>query len=161
VLFLVIVSAYGCNKGSQAKSETTRNGVNISLATATFNSYRTKGFQNLPATTAIVWNDTLSDAAFKFAHDIATQGDGPGGNVYITGQGEVILNYPGNLGYSGNVAVAFCYLFSDTANIKNMIDQGFSAYPNFSTFTDEIMNSMVTKFGMGEYNNRWYLIAGN
>lgn len=157
LMISIVVFLFACSKGNQNNRETTRNGVNISIASAVFNSYRTTGFQTLPVVPALAWNDTLSDAAFQFAKDIATQGDGF--SIYMTGRGGFILDYPTNLGYQENATLAFCYLYPASANLKNMIDLVFNQYPNYSSFTNGIMDVGIKQFGMAFFNNRWYLIA--
>jgi len=157
--------ATGCSKSGKGGSTTPpavtiRNGVNVSAASDAFNAYRTKGFVTYPAAPALVWNDTLSDAAFKFAKDIAAQGDGPGGSIYTTAQGVFLLDYPKLLGYDpGGTLIGECFQYPATSDVKTMIDQVFSEYTTFPTFIGGIMDPTIRKFGMGEFNNRWYLIA--
>jgi uncharacterized protein YkwD len=158
----------GCSKsGKDANGnpvqppDRVKNGVKVSEATSALNAYRTNGFSTYPATTSLTWNDTLSDAAFKFAQDIASQGDGTGGTVYQTATGGDILQYPALVGYVGSATLAQCFVYPDTADVKSMIDDAFKDANNSQIFFPAIMDPKTKKFGMGEFNNRWYLIAGH
>jgi hypothetical protein len=154
----------GCSKSKGSGSttppaETTRNNVNVIEATSAFNAYRTKGYESDPATTALVWNDTLSDAAFKFAQDIAAQGDGTGGSVYTTATGGFLLDYPKLLGYKTSANLGECFRYPSTTDVKTMIDATFASYSSFKDFVDGVMDPSIRKFGIGEFNNRWYFLA--
>jgi hypothetical protein len=147
ILWSIILSM-GCSKSGNSSGTTTA-----------FNGYRTKGFAPYPATTAWVWNDTLSNAAFKFATDIAAQGDGPGGNMYETAKGVDIFVYAMVSGYTGAATNALLFPFPDNSTVQSMVDAAFNQ--NTPGFVSAIMAPTVHEFGMGVFNNRWYLLAGH
>ena len=130
------------------------NGVNDEQATQALNIKRLSGYGSYPAVAAVKWNDTLSKAAYNFAKDIATQGDGA--NLYTTSTGGFILNYPGQIGYSRSVYFALVFSYPSNADVTTMINAAFAQNDNI--INGGFMDSGAKEFGMGYYNNRWYLI---
>src|ERR1700733_13647704 len=92
-----------CKKNSNpfpggGNTDSTRNGINFRIATKTINSYRDSGYQSFPPVNDLTWNDTLSDAAYHFAHDKAAD-TGNSGSVYSLSTGQFLADYPALLGF--------------------------------------------------------------
>ena len=148
----LIVLAPACSKSGGSAAPAKRNNVNVSEAVAAFNGYRLAGSQNFPKVTAWVWNDALSDEAYKFAQDIAAQGDGANNNIYQTAKGVDMFAYAPTANF------ALCFLYPDDADVKTMIDNTFKDV-NLQAVVQQLMDPSLHSFGMGEYHNRWYLFA--
>jgi len=132
------------------------NGVNPDQAAEAFNAKRLAGFGGFPPVNALKWNDTLSNAAFAFAKDIATLGDGA--NAYNTSGGGFIFDYTAQLQYTGIIFFSLVYFYPANASVTTLINDGFNYYADDNLVIGSMMDADAKEFGMGYYNNRWYLI---
>lgn len=140
---------------SSGNSDVVYNNIDVTKSEMIINSYRAKQFKTYPPVAAISWNNSLSNVALQFAKDIAREGDGS--NIYTTKSGKSILNYPVLMGFTGgSVFFAVAVLYPDKTGEKTIIDAAFS--DNNNLVVSNLMSSQAKKFGIGKYNNRWYII---
>jgi len=147
---------------ASGNSDIVYNNIDVTKSEIIINAYRTKQFKSYPAVAAISWNNSLSNAALQFAKDIAQEGDGGDGtSPYITKSGKSILYYPAQMGFNGgSVFFAVAIPYPDTSDEKTIIDAAFlnNNSSNKDLILSNLMSSQAKKFGIGKYNNRWYII---
>lgn len=141
------------------------NNIDVTKSEIIINAYRTKQFKSYPAVAAISWNNSLSNAALQFAKDISREGGAQDGtSLYVTKSGKSILDYPTQMGFTGgSVFFALAIPYPDTSGEKTIIDAAFLSnnVSNKDLIESNLMSSQAKKFGIGKYNNRWYIIYSN
>jgi hypothetical protein len=158
ITFLSSLFFISCTKSSTP--DIIKNGVDENQAASAINAYRTAGFESFPAVAAVVWNDTLSNAAYNFAMAKAND-PGVGSDEYTLSNSHTIFDYPGYIGYHETAIFAQFYGYPANANVKTVIDAGVVQNESNNTLTGEFMSSNGKKFGMAEYAGSWYLIISN
>jgi hypothetical protein len=134
------------------------NGVNVNVAVSTFNSYRTQGIPEYPSVGAVIWNDTLSMAAYNYAK-AKTEDTNTPSNIYFLSNGQWILDFPANLNYSRNANFALYYGFPTDADVTTVINAGFAS--NNQMILAGLMSSTAKQFGMGQFGGKWFVIMSN
>jgi len=148
-----------CKKNpATTPQDKTMNGVNVTIAVSTFNSYRTQGISGHPAVAAVVWNDTLSQAAYNYAKAKTEDVNTPS-NIYFLSNGQFILDFPPMLNYSRSANFALYYAYPENADTKEVVDAGFASTDQ--TILNGLMNSDAKQFGMAQYGGKWFLIMSN
>lgn len=156
IAFLAVLSS--CKKSSNdAQPDKVMNGVNVTVAVSSFNSFRTQGITGYPATTSVTWNDTLSNAAYNFA--VAKSQDASSTNSYQLSNGQMIFSFPAALQYSRNTFYALHYAYPSTTDVKTVITAGFTSTD--PTIKAGLMSASAKQFGMAQYANHWYLLMSN
>lgn len=158
LLALFVVSLlFSCKKETNTQDEDRIvNGVKVNLATTTLNSFRTQGISGHPPVGKLVWNDTLSNAAYNFAKAKAEDINTPS-NIYLLSNGLSVFDFPVILNYSsGQANFSLCYRYPAEADVKNIINAGFESTDQ--TILSGLMSPAAKQFGMGQYDDKWYLI---
>ena len=152
LLFTVVIALCSCSK---EKNDTVMNGVNVDVAVSTMNAHRAQGYPGNPPAGALVWDEKLSLAAYNFAR-AKLEDPSPIADNYSLSTGQSIFTFPAAAGYVGTVTMSLYAAFPSTADVKTVIDAAF-----VGAFTiDLLMDPTVQEFGMGRYENKWYLIMG-
>ena len=154
LLLLLSVLLFSCSK-DKAGEDKTVNGIKVNTAVSNFNSFRTQGIPGYPAVAAVKWNDTLSLAAYNFAK-AKTEDTNTPDNSYVLSNGQLILDFPDLLNFSGNANFALYYGFPADAEISTVIRAGFES--DESTIVAGLMSASAKQFGMGQYGGKWYVI---
>lgn len=129
------------------------NGVNVDLAVNSFNTYRTQGHMGYPAVSAANWSPQLSTAAYNFAKAKA-EDPNPIADNYELSSGARIFNYPAMAGFSGSVTMALYMAFPSTTSVSEVLHASFSD----PAVVAALMSPSETRFGIGQYGDRWYLM---
>lgn len=156
-LLLLPFLMISCKK-DDAPQDRVINGVNVTVATASFNEFRTQGITGYPAVAAVTWNDTLSTAAYNFAKQKSEDINTPS-NVYFLSNGQTIFNFPPALNYSRTANFALHYGYPADADVKTIIAAGFSSTD--AMIKNGLMNGSAKEFGIGQFGGKWYLIMSN
>lgn len=156
ILFLLCI-LFSCTK-DDAEKDRILNGVNVNVAVSTLNSFRTQGITDYPSVSAVRWNDTLSQAAYNFAKAKTEDVNTPS-SAYDLSNGQMILNFPNMLNYSGRANFALFFGYPADADVINVINAGFATNNPF--VLAQLMNPNAKRFGMGQYGGKWYLILSN
>jgi hypothetical protein len=158
--FLIVILAtlfFSCKKDDK-NSDRIVNGVNVNVATSSFNTYRTQGLTGHPSVNAVTWNDTLSLAAYNFAK-AKTEDTNTPSNIYFLSTGQMILDFPDLLNYSKNANFALYYGYPAETDVTTVINAGFAATDE--TILNGLMNPNAKQFGLGQFGGKWFLIMSN
>ena len=157
LVLLLTTILFSCKK-SDNEQDRIINGVNVNIATSTFNSFRAKGITGYPGVNAVTWNDTLSLAAYNFAKAKTEDANTPS-NIYFLSNGKIILDFPSILNYSGIANFALYYGFPADAHVTTVINAGFAETD--PTILAGLMSSTAKKFGMGQFGGKWFVIMSD
>jgi len=157
LMLFVAFALTSCKKDNPGQEKVV-NGINVSIAVSTFNSFRTQGLSGHPGVAAVTWNDTLSNAAYNFAKAKA-EDSGISSNNYFLSNGESILNFPAKLNYSRPANFALYYGFPADTDVKTVITAGFAS--NDQLILNGLMNPAAKQFGMGRFGGTWFVIMSN
>ena len=157
-LLCLVAFLFSCKKDDDEQApqqDRILNGVNVNVATSTFNSFRTQGIQGHPAVQAVTWNDTLSHAAYNYAK-AKTEDSIATSSIYYLSNGQFILDFPGLLNYSRLASFALYYGFPANTNVSIVINAGFASTDQATL--SGLMDSTFRQFGMGQYGDKWFVM---
>ncbi len=153
VIFLATL-LLSCDK-TEDEPDRIINGINVNIATSSFNSFRIQGMSGYPSVNEVTWNDTLSLAAYNYAKAKTVDTNTPS-NVYFLSNGQMILDFPRIHNFSGNANFALYYGYPADSDVTTVINAGFASTNH--TILSELMSPTAKQFGMGQFGGKWFVI---